>query len=157
VKGESVIPRKYFVVSGKGLSEVSMLNAYDRALLDAGIGNYNLVPVSSIIPPGAEEIEPIKLPPGSIVFVVIAKAEGREGTVSAGMAWYSGESEECGFVVEAHGNTDIGEIGRRLKSMIEEMGKARGINVEAVKMRIETLDIPKGLYGCVIVALVMVV
>jgi len=118
-----LLPKKYFVVSGKGLSKVSSLNAYDRALLDAGIGNYNLVPVSSIIPPGAEEIEPVELPPGSIVFVVMAKAEGEGGTISAGVAWYNSREEECGFVVEAHGNADVEEIGRKLKSMIEDMGR----------------------------------
>jgi len=152
-----LLPKKYFVVSGKGLSKVSSLNAYDRALLDAGIGNYNLVPVSSIIPPGAEEIEPVELPPGSIVFVVMAKAEGEGETISAGVAWYNSREEECGFVVEAHGNTDVEEIGRKLKSMIEDMGRARGIEVESVKMRIETLDVPKGIYGCAVVALVMIV
>lgn len=60
------IPKTYFLVSG--CSEgYTRLNAFDGALLNAGVGNTNLVKVSSIIPPHSKEIQPIELPQGALV------------------------------------------------------------------------------------------
>lgn len=54
-------PNLFFLVAGKseGYTE---LNAFDGALLDAGIGNTNLVKMSSILPPHCKKIEPLKVP-----------------------------------------------------------------------------------------------
>jgi arginine decarboxylase len=43
------------------------LNAFDGALLRAGIGDTNLVKMSSIVPPRCQLIDPIRIPPGSLV------------------------------------------------------------------------------------------
>ena len=43
------------------------LNAFDNALLAAGIGNINLIKVSSILPPEVPVIELPKIKPGAIV------------------------------------------------------------------------------------------
>ena len=43
------------------------LNAFDNALLAAGIGNVNLVKVSSIVPPDVDIVDLPKIKPGSIV------------------------------------------------------------------------------------------
>ena len=50
-------PTRYFMAHGcaEGVTE---LNAFDAALLRAGVGDTNLVRVSSILPPGCEEMEP---------------------------------------------------------------------------------------------------
>ena len=59
-------PDAYFFV--KGHSEGYMpLNAFDGALLDSGVGNTNLVKMSSIVPPRCQLISPVPLPPGSLV------------------------------------------------------------------------------------------
>jgi arginine decarboxylase len=44
------------LVSGAG-SARTQLAAFDAALVDAGISNYNLITLSSVIPAGAEIIE----------------------------------------------------------------------------------------------------
>ena len=44
----------------------SRLNAFDNALLQAGIGNVNLVRVSSILPPGALHVPDLQIPPGTL-------------------------------------------------------------------------------------------
>ncbi|MGC8658670.1 MAG: pyruvoyl-dependent arginine decarboxylase [Desulfomonilaceae bacterium] len=60
------MPTTFFLTSGCG--EASMeLNAFDAALLDAGVGDTNLIKMSSILPPGAKEIERIALRKGSFV------------------------------------------------------------------------------------------
>ena len=60
------VPKTYFLVSGSS-EGYTRLNAFDGALLNAGVGNTNLVKVSSIIPPHCKEIQPITLPEGTIV------------------------------------------------------------------------------------------
>ncbi|MFX1435337.1 MAG: pyruvoyl-dependent arginine decarboxylase, partial [Promethearchaeota archaeon] len=46
----SLVPKKVFFVNGKGYHK-SKLAAFEEALRDAGIEKYNLVNVSSILPP----------------------------------------------------------------------------------------------------------
>ena len=65
------IPTKFFLIVGKADGNTP-LNAFDLALLDSGIGNTNLIKVSSILPPGAIEIEKIKIPAGSLLHVAYA-------------------------------------------------------------------------------------
>ena len=48
-----LVPSKFFTVRGSAVSKTSDLNAFDIALLKAGIGEQNLVSVSSVIPEGA--------------------------------------------------------------------------------------------------------
>ena len=47
---------KVSITSGKAEGP-TILNAFDNALLDAGIGDVNLIKVSSILPTGAEIVE----------------------------------------------------------------------------------------------------
>lgn len=81
------VPDSYFFV--KGASEGYMpLNAFDGALLNSGIGNTNLVRMSSIIPPGAESIERPNLPPGSLLPVAYSSLTStvKGQTISAAVA-----------------------------------------------------------------------
>ena len=59
-------PTKYFLVSGAS-EGFTLLNAFDGALLRAGIGDTNLVKMSSIVPPNCTLINPMKIHPGSLV------------------------------------------------------------------------------------------
>ena len=52
-----ILPKRFFLTSGSGEASTE-LNAFDAALLAAKIGDTNLVKLSSILPPRAEEIEP---------------------------------------------------------------------------------------------------
>ena len=45
---------RYTLVSGIGTGS-TVLNAFDAALLSAGVGNFNLLRVSSILPPHSTE------------------------------------------------------------------------------------------------------
>jgi arginine decarboxylase len=59
-------PTHYFLVAGAS-EGFTPLNAFDGALLQAGIGDTNLVKMSSIVPPRCIRIDPIRIPPGSLV------------------------------------------------------------------------------------------
>lgn len=153
------LPRKFFVTSGKAVSAESSLNAFDQALMNAGIDQYNIVPVSSIIPPDAVEVSPVNLTPGAVVFAVLARMDGTSGeTISAGIGWAWGrlpDGRSYGLVAEAYGHKDKWAIEEELKTKIREMARARGMELGEVKIRAESIEaVPKGMYGCVVAAFV---
>lgn len=77
----TLVPRKVFFVKGVGRHR-DELHSFELALRDAGIERFNLVPVSSILPPGCEIIAPEEglkeLQPGQIVFCVMARHASEE-------------------------------------------------------------------------------
>lgn len=64
-------PTHYFLVSGDA-EGYTPLNAFDQALLSAGVGDTNLVRMSSILPPSCQRIEAVPLPYGALVPVAYA-------------------------------------------------------------------------------------
>jgi arginine decarboxylase len=76
-----MIPHKFFFTKGVGIHK-EKLSSFELALRDAGIAPYNLVSVSSILPPGCKKISKNKgvelLSPGEIVFCVMARNETNE-------------------------------------------------------------------------------
>ncbi len=83
-----MIPKEFFITSGKALSPVSELNAFDLALKKAGIAQCNLVCVSSILPKNCVQISTHNIAAGSITHCVLARMDGDDGTtVGAGIAW----------------------------------------------------------------------
>ncbi len=76
-----MIPKKIFFTKGVG-NHFDKLQSFELALRDAGIEKFNLVKVSSIIPPECEEIslsDALKLlKPGQIIYTVISKASSNE-------------------------------------------------------------------------------
>lgn len=150
-----MIPREFFVTSAKATSPVSELNAFDLALKNAGIAQCNLVPVSSILPPECKERKWRKLPAGSITHAVIARTDGDQGTtIGAGIAWAWEKDGKYGIVAEAHGHMDRKALEETLQSRTKEMAEIRGIEIGAIKFRIEVLRVPNDSYGCVLATLV---
>jgi arginine decarboxylase len=108
------VPRQFFLTKGVGKHKES-LSSFELALRDAGINRFNLVTVSSIIPPGCKQIPKDQgaelLKPGEIVFLVLARNSTNEPhrlvASSIGVAIPSNPSE-YGFLSEHHsfGQTD---------------------------------------------------
>src|SRR3972149_1112108 len=128
------MPKKFFVTSGKAVSKVSDLNAFDEALLNASIGEQNLVYVSSILPVGVKQTRRTELPMGAITHCVLARQGGGEGeTISAGIA------------------DALREV---LEWKMAEMAKLRGVKFKSLDYKIEDLSIPMDHYGVCLAALV---
>jgi arginine decarboxylase len=76
-----MIPSKFFFTKGVGAHK-EKLSSYELALRDAGIAQFNLVSVSSILPPGCKKISKERgikiLKPGEVVFCVMARNETDE-------------------------------------------------------------------------------
>ena len=75
------VPRKVFFTRGLGIHK-EKLSSFELALRDAGIERFNLVSVSSILPPGCKIITPKKglseMQSGQIVYTVISKNSSNE-------------------------------------------------------------------------------
>jgi arginine decarboxylase len=99
-----------YVVRGVGTAPTEMAS-YDAALAAANVHNYNLVPVSSVVPADAavEEVDtaPDLGPAGNRLTVVQARATtDGVGTVSAGLGWTTGPGP--GLFYEAAGEDPEG-------------------------------------------------
>jgi arginine decarboxylase len=77
----NIVPTKMFFTKGVGRS-IRKLEAFESALRDAGIEKFNLVRVSSIIPPNCEIIPRERgvqlLKQGGITFLVLARIQSDE-------------------------------------------------------------------------------
>lgn len=155
-----MVPKSFFVVKGKGISYTSMVNAFDAALIDSGLGNVNIVPVSSIIPGWIQEIPAKKIEDGSMVYSVLSKATGVSGEkISTGLIWGWGRNSDSklGFVVTAQQSfIDDNTLAALLEEKIREMSTNRKMELTSFKTIIESLEVPHGSYGCVIVVFIYV-
>jgi len=120
-------PTQYLLVSGAS-DGFTPLNAFDGALLQAGIGNTNIIRMSSILPPHCQQVSSIALPPGALVpaaYAIITSDVPGE-IISAGVAVALPEDEnQNGLIMEYSAK------GERLK--IEEM--VRNMALEGMKLR----------------------
>ena len=152
------MPKKFFVTSGCATSSTSPLNAFDAALIRAGVAQCNLVSVSSILPPDAERTNSDEITPGTVTFCVLARMDGDPGeTIGAGIGWAWGatsDGKRYGIVTEAHGYKDKEAIDLELKGKLQEMAKLRQMQIQSVETKPECVEVPKGKYGSAIVALV---
>ncbi len=119
-------PKKFALVAATA-EGATLLNAFDNCLLRAGIGNTNLLRVSSILPPGAEEIGELDIPPGSL----LPTAYGACGSdlpgdlIAAAVAVGRGE-EGYGVIMEYSGHCSAAEAETKVKYMVELAFVERG-------------------------------
>jgi arginine decarboxylase len=92
------------VVNGVGEGK-TLLSAYDQALVHMGVANYNLIPLSSIIPPQTTVIKKEKYSPPPNEFgyrLYCIKADIRSETpnqaIAAGIGWYQFDDNRGLFV-----------------------------------------------------------
>jgi arginine decarboxylase len=150
-----LIPKKYFVTSGKAASRISGLNAFDRALMDAGISEQNLVAVSSVIPEGSEMIPPAEIPMGAVTHCVISQMRGKgDEMISAGIAFAYRSDGKGGYVAEGHLHGSGDSLRSELERKIAEMSRIRDISLGETQFVIEEMRVPDGMHGCCIAALV---
>jgi arginine decarboxylase len=102
---------KIIVTTGVGTGPTE-LAAFDTALLDAGVANYNLIPLSSVIPPGSVLKREKYVTPeneyGHRLYVVMSQQETSEPGEEAwaGVGWTQDDTGK-GLFVEHHGSSEI--------------------------------------------------
>ena len=105
------------------------LNAFDNALLAAGIGNINLIKVSSILPPDVPVIELPKIKPGALVptayAAVTSETPGQTVAAAVGYA-IPDDPAKNGVIMEFHGLGSRAEAERQIHAMLDEAFRVRG-------------------------------
>jgi arginine decarboxylase len=129
------LPKSFFLASGSA-EGYTPLNAFDGALISAGIGDLNLVKVSSVMPPGCREIEPRNLPSGTIVPVayayIISDIPGE--VISAAVAVAVPEEEQdAGLIMEYSDRGHREEAEEIVRTMAVEGMKIRKRGIKEIK------------------------
>lgn len=142
------------ITSGTGEGRTP-LAAFHNALQDAGIAGYNIIQLSSVIPPGAAILEDRMSSfehgtRGDRLYCVLARADARRGkTAYAGMGWAS--NRDGGLIVEHVGETRealLRSISLSLDSMCE--GKLCDFDTGVHVTQVTSEELP----ACTVVAAV---
>jgi arginine decarboxylase len=130
----TTIPDKFFLVAGHS-EGITPLNAFDSALIDAGVGNTNLMKMSSILPPNSKKIQPIKLPLGALVPLAYASKVSSvvDEVISAGVACaVPMDKNKNGLIMEYSAAGHKEEIEKIVRHMAEEGMKNRGYQIKTI-------------------------
>ena len=129
------VANRFFLTCGSGEAS-NPLNAFDAALLDAGVGNTNLVRMSSILPPGAQAIESYEFPKGAMVPLAYGELTSTEpGTViSAAIAvGIPDEETEVGLIMEHAMEGPREPCEETARNMVREgMETVRGLSIRRI-------------------------
>ncbi len=129
-------PTKFFLVSGSS-EGFSLLNAFDGALLASGVGDTNLVRMSSILPPGCQEIKPppVPLPQGALVPTAYASiySDVPGETISAAVAiGIPKDSSRAGLIMEYSARAEEKVVLEQVKRMAEKGMEVRNRPIQEI-------------------------
>ncbi len=143
------------VAWGAGRAPTAM-SAYDAALADANLHNYNLVPVSSVIPADADVevcedvVAPDLGPAGNQLTVVEAHANAAGPThISAGLGWATGPGP--GLFYEVADTTDATDVEQRVRTGLDAGRDLRDWEFTDETVRTVSIDAEPGEYASVVV------
>ena len=129
------------IVSGKDEGPTK-LNAFDNALSKAGIGDVNLIKVSSMLAENTKIETLPQLKAGSMVNCVLSEVTsdkpGDEITAVIGVAIGS----DLGCVVEASGiNENKKDLKKKAREMVEYMMNKRNVEIEKLIIESQTTTV----------------
>ena len=128
----------YFtLIAGHGIGRTS-LNAFDNALHNAGVGNYNLIKVSSILPPLCKQSVNIGVPQGSLLPVAYGSISssniGEEIVASVGIG-IPVDSSNIGVIMEYASKERYVDADKIVRRMIEDAMRERNIPVSEILLK----------------------
>src|SRR5690554_79960 len=128
-------PRKFTLVSG-GAEGPTKLNAFDNALLAAGIGNLNLLRVSSILPPQTEFVEELDIAPGSLTPTAYGSLVGDvPGEIISAAVGVGFTRDSYGVIMEYSGHCGKKEAETKVLAMVENAFRQRNIPLEKTMVK----------------------
>jgi arginine decarboxylase len=133
----------------------SRLNAFDNALLTAGIGDLNLVKISSVLPAGAVERAVITAAAGALVPTAYGAVESQVAgeRIAAAVAVGLPADGGSGVIFEYSGRTTATEAERAVRAMAVEAFRQRGR--ELAEVRSKSVEHTVEGIGCVIAAVAL--
>lgn len=125
-------PTKYTLITGSGRGQ-TRLNAFDRALLAAGIGNLNLIKISSILPPGTEFVDRLQIAPGSLTPVAYGAmiSDQQDEQIAAAIA--VGVGEHYGMIMEYSSKCSRDDAEATVRRMVDEAFRDRGLDLQLIR------------------------
>lgn len=123
----------------KGASEGrTRLNAFDNALLNAGVGDTNLMRMSSILPPGAEQrsIDDIDLPKGGLIPLAYATIDsttpGRyiSSAIAVGIPE---DASEPGVIMEFEDHSKLENVEEIARQMVVDAFEYRNRKLKEIR------------------------
>lgn len=147
------LPQAVSVVAGAAEGSTD-LNAFDNALLNAGIANLNFIRVTSIFPVGARLVPMRPYQPGMLMPAVYARISRHTPGERIAAAVAIGISDQRYGVIMEHSHTGTGENAEQIvRSMVDEALASRGLRsvetVVAVKQHVVQRT------GCVVAAVLL--
>ena len=129
-------PTKFFLVSGSS-DGFSLLNAFDGALLASGVGDTNLVRMSSILPPGCVEVNPppVPMPQGALVPVAYAalNSDVPGEVISAAVAiGIPKDGNRAGLIMEYSARAEESVVVAQVKKMVEKGMEMRNREIKEI-------------------------
>ena len=130
------------VSSGIGTGPTE-LAAFDQALVDAGVANFNLIYLSSVLPPKSEVV---KVQPhsftlegewGDRLYVVMAqkRTNRRNHEVWAGVGWIQDEATGAGLLVEHEGHSET-EVREDIENSLNALAQNRNRTFGPIHMAV---------------------
>ena len=117
----------------------TLLSAFDAALLQAGVANFNLIVLSSVIPPRTvmtRDTTTLAGTHGDRLYCVeaVAYADHPGEVVSAGLGWVF-DPELGGLFVEHTGGSEA-SVDEQIRLSLDDMTRGRGIDYGEVSTAI---------------------
>lgn len=134
--------KRYKISAGIGRAKYR-ITSFDHALIEAGVGNYNLVRLSSIMPLGSQKSDSIGLPLGSLLPIAYAVQTGASGVISAAVAvGYPKicDNSHCGVIMEYEGECSKEEAKRIVENMVREGFEKRGWELDWIESESVSAD-----------------
>lgn len=137
-------PNSRFIMRrGTGIGRRA-LSAFDAALLDAGLGHYNLLKVSSVLPPQAVRGEHLPLSAGAqlpIAYAAEVADEPGDRICAAAAVAIPEDREQHGVIMEYHARGTGDDAERIVRDMAAEaMERRNHLIQEIVSTSIEALS-----------------
>ncbi len=139
------MPVKFSLVSASSEGRTE-LTAFDRALLLAGVGNVNLLKVSSILPPGATFSPVVDIQPGILLPIAYGSIISTEpgALISASVAVGISSKESYGVIMEFSGYCSKKDAEEQVTEMVKEAFEVRNLPltelyVKAVEHRVKNI------------------
>ncbi|MGE5560747.1 MAG: pyruvoyl-dependent arginine decarboxylase [Chloroflexota bacterium] len=144
-------PKKFTLVgaTSEGGTE---LTAFDKCLLGSGIGNLNLMRVSSILPPNTKHVEKLEIPPGSLTPTAYGYITSRVPgeIIAAAVAIGINTEDTYGVIMEYSGKCTAAEAEATIRGMVSEAFAVRGIPLNKVMVKVVEHKVEK--CGCAFAA-----
>jgi len=149
-------PPEYFFITAGAAEGITQLNAFDGALQQAGIGQYNLIKVTSIAPPNSRRTQVIEVKAGTVVptaFALIASSKPGDVLAAAVAVALPKDRSFPGLIMEYSAKTSQAEVEETVRKMALQGMELRGFEIGSL----ESLSVEHRVrkIGCVIAAVLL--